>query len=349
MAHAGARTRRDFFVHLSGGLGGLLGLWFAGCQSSAPPPKVTTPSPSHEPLALEPLHGLAIGAGLRWIVLAKPQDLARHPALANGVARLAPPSRRSVFLQLTGIDLDAIQQLVVADYDRSVLFLMDGIKDPLASEEAFRDRLVRDMTRTAYRPDAIWTHGKTAAGDVRAFAAMPPNVVAVEGGDTFRSKVALLLALGRLRRSPRAFDLPDMKTLLDELGDGAVQALAPGPFLGEWENALGGLLRVTSVFGARVRVAEDGAMDLAVRLAGSWGDDPVRASTILLERWFEVARSPVGRLLHLDKPLVEPSVFDRDDMIALDVRLDGARLVDGLHDAVAADLGDVLDLGDATR
>lgn len=349
MAHAGARTRRDFFVHLSGGLGGLLGLWLAGCQSSAPPPKITTPSPSHEPLALEPLHSLAIGAGLSWIVLAKPQDLARHPVLATGVARLAPPVRRRVFLQLTGIDLDAIQQLVIAGYDRSVLFLMDGITDPLVTEETFRDRLVRDMTRTAYRPDAIWTHGKTAAGDVRAFAAMPPNVVAVEGGDTFRSKVALLIALGRLRRSPRALDLPDMKTMFDELGDGTVQVLAPGPFLGEWENALGGLLRVTSVLGARVRVAEDGAMDLAVRLAGSWGDEAASASTFLLERWFEVARSPVGRLLHLHEPLTGPSVVDRTDMISLDVRLDGARLVDGLHDAVAADLEDILDLGDATR
>ncbi len=348
MSHAGARTRRDVCVRIGQGFGALFGLWIAGCQPSAPP-KVTAPPPSRVPLTLEPLHGLAIGAGLRWIVLSTPQAVSRHPALAAGVARLVPPARRRAFLHLTGIDLDAVQHLVVAGYDRSVLFLMDGINNPLSTEETFRDRLVRDMTRTAYQPDAVWTHGKTASGDVRAVAAMAPNVVAVEGGDAFRSKVALLLALGRVRRSPRALDLSDMKSLLDELGDGPMQALAPGPFLGEWENALAGLLRVTSVVGARVRLADDGAMDLAVRLAGPWGDDATSASTILLERWFEVARSPVGRLLHLHELQAEPHVVDRADMIGLDARLDGVRFVDGLYDAVAADLGDILDLGDATR
>jgi len=345
----GAATRRDFGAHLLAWLGSLASVYASACQPAiSSSSKVIEPSSQHEPLQLEPLTDLAIGAGLQWIVVASPQDLARHKVLSQSFARFIPPTRRHIFHRLTGIDLDAMQRLVVAGYERSVLFLMNGMFDPRATEEVFHNRFLQNGSRKVYRPDAVWSHGIVAGNEVRAIAALSPNVIAVEGGQAFRSKIALLLALGRLHRSPRAFDLPDMKRVYGELGDGVGACPGPGPFEGDWQKALGGMLGVTSVIGARVRLLDDGQMNLAIRLAGSWQGDEKRAAAILLDRYGDMTNSSIGKLLHLHEPTLEPSPFERPDLVGVDVQLDGIRCLGGLYDVIAADLGDMLSLGRAT-
>jgi hypothetical protein len=302
------------------------------------------PSPPLDPLRVHPLSNLVVAAGLRWVVFTRPQELLLHPALQASFSRFAPPVRRQVFQKLTGIGLDSIKEAVVAGYDGSTLFVLDGMADALETEARFRDRLIFDVIRKAYRSDAIWTHGRTATGDVRALSALHPHVVAVEGGDRLRSKVALLFALGRLRRSPRALDLPDMKQVLDALGDVPVRALAPGPFEGAWEGAIRGLLSSCSAVGLGILVGPAGQLSLSVRLAGAWGQDAPRAAEVLLSGWQDLASSSLGRLLHLDESTDGPRVGGGPEILSLDVGVDGVKLMDGLYQVVAADVREILDM-----
>ena len=350
MTQLGSGTRRAFCSLLTQWFLCSVGVATAGCHAIAaktPAHKPTAPSQLSQP---EQLRSLATSAGLRWIVLTRPQDFLRHPIHGKRIARFVPRDRLSMFRMVTGIDIEAIEQLVVAGYrqsgDQSVLFLMNGTDDPIATESAFRDRFVRNSTRMAYRPDAIWSHGKNAAGEVRAIAVMPSGVIAVEGGDSFRSKVALFYAMGRLKRTSRAFDLLDMGAVDRELGDGVVRAFAPGPFEGEWKNALGGVLGGASVVGAGIQFGNAETMELSVRLAGAWGSEAPRALAALLSAWMRLAESPLGRVLGCDEPSGKLFERERPDMVGFNVRMDGARLLDGLFGVVAADLADILRLDD---
>ncbi|MCL2825201.1 MAG: hypothetical protein FWD57_14520, partial [Polyangiaceae bacterium] len=268
--------------------------------------------------------------------------LLKHPVHGHGVERIASSHGRRIFSQLTGIDIDAIEHLVVAGYDGSVLFVMDGMVDPFGVEGRFRDVLVRDVRRVAFDGDAVWTYGMTADGDIRALVAMLPDVVVVECGDSFRSKVALNYGLGRLTRTPRAFDLEDMRIVDGALGVGQLRVFFLGPFVGEWENALEGLLRVSSAFGCSVRVGSTEIMDISMRLVGSWGEDSPRAARLLLDSWQKMTRSPLGNLLGCNQPLKGPSLVSESQMIGLDMQLNGSDLLLGLYDAVAADIAEIL-------
>ncbi len=302
------------------------------------------PSPPLEPLRVRPLSNLVVASGLRWIVFTRPQELLRHPALQASFSRFVPPVRRQVFQKLTGIGLESIGEAVIAGYDGSTLFVLDGMPDALETEARFRDRLIFDVIRKTYRSDAIWTHGRTATGDVRALSALAPHVVAVEGGDRLRSKVAMLIALGRLRRSPRALDLPDMKRVLDALGDAPLRALAPGPFEGAWGGAIRGLLSSCSAVGLGILVGPEGQLSLSARLAGAWGQEAPDATQFLLAGWQDLANSSLGRLLHLDESTDGPRVDGGPEILSLDVVVDGVKLMDGLYHVVAADVREILDM-----
>lgn len=326
------------------GLGGLLGTLIVGCGGGRPKP-VTPREPPLEPLRLRPITDLVVGAGIRWLVLIEPRDLLGNSAIRPGLSRFAPEGRLAVFERVTAIDPAALNEAVVAGYDDSTLFVLDGVSDPREAERRFRDRLVRDVIHKVYRPDATWTHGRTATGKVRALSALSPGVVAIEGGGTLRSKVALLFAIGRLHKSPRALSLPDVRGVLDALGPAPLRALAPGPFGDEWADALNGMLAVCTALGFSARVGQRGQLDLALRLAGAWGERSKLAAENLMTGWQELASSTIGRLLRLDETLAPPGIVASDEMVGVDLRLDGVALLDGLYDVVAADVREILDLG----
>jgi hypothetical protein len=335
-----ATTRR----HCCVALGGLLGALLVGCGGERPAPKAPS-EPVLEALRLRPISELVVGAGLRWLVLAEPREVLGNVALEPALSRLVPPVRRAVFEKVTAIELAALDHVVVAGYDESTLFVLDGVTDPLEAEKRFRERLLHDVIRKSYRPDAIWTHGRTATGKLRAMSALSPGVVAIEGGGSLRAKVALLFAIGRLHRSPRALSLPDMNLVLEGLGDAPIRALALGPFAGDWDAALQGMLAVCTVVGGSIRLGDEGQLDVSIRLAGGWGDDAARAAETLRAGWRNLEQSSLGRLLQLDEPIDGPRVEGRGELVGLDVRVDGVKLLDGLYDLVAADIGEILAMG----
>lgn len=336
-------NRRRCLAVLGAAFGAAVGSLWLGCQGRHEAPK--TPSePKREPLRLRPISQLVVAASLSWAIFARPHEMLGNSALAPGFSRLLPPVRRAAFKKLTAIDLDSIKQVIVAGYGKSTLFVLDGVPDALEAERRFRDRLLQDVIRKTYRPDAIWTHGRTATGKLRAISALLPGVVAIEGGDSLRAKVALLFAIGRLHRSTRVLSMPDMKRLSDALGDAPIVALAPGPFGGDWNKALHGMLAACTAVGGSIRPDPEGRLDVSLRLVGVWGKDASRAARNLRAVWRDLERSSLGRLLWVDQPIEGPRVSDDAEVIGLDVRVDGVKLLGGLYDLVAAELNELLDL-----
>ena len=134
-----------------------------------------------------------------------------------------------------------------------------------------------------------------------------------------------------------------MPAALQLLGDAPVRVLAPGPFEGEIAHALGGLIRASTAVAASARFA-GGPAKIAVRvvLTGAWGKDAPAASERLAAAVHVVSESAFGRLLGLHQPLVAPQVRGTEDALVVDVTIDGLLLARGLHDALDAEIGDIM-------
>jgi hypothetical protein len=55
-----------------------------------------------------------------------------------------------------------------------------------------------------------------------------------------------------------------------------------------------------------------------------------------------ISESPFGRLLGLDHPVVAPQVRGTDDALVLDLVVDGLALARGVHDALDAEIGEIM-------
>jgi len=316
------------------------GVALGACASSVAKPPQAPPAP--EPLRLPPLPDLVAAASLMWIVIARPKELTSVPSLAPGIQRLAPDSRRALFERASGIRIDRIDRVVVASYPDSTLFLLEGgVRDPLLVERLFRERWMTDVTRSVRRHDLVIARGKTATGSKRSLAALGSKTVAIESGSWLHAKVAALYAEGKLHRAPRALELPDVPMLVERLGDAPLLAIAPGPFEGDWQRALRGVLGVCTAAAGSVRPDKDGTLRTQLLFAGDWTSKPDKAIEHLLASWQDLSQSSFGRLTGLDTPREPPRTQADARIIGVSVDLDGAKLVDGLYAAVSAEARDI--------
>ena len=93
----------------------------------------------------------------------------------------------------------------------------------------------------------------------------------------------------------------------------------------------------------------DGCAALRVRvvLEGRWGPDGPAARERLAASFRALAADPLGRLTGLDHPLEGPLFVADETAVELDVTLDLASLVGGIHDATGASLREILGLSAA--
>jgi hypothetical protein len=129
------------------------------------------------------------------------------------------------------------------------------------------------------------------------------------------------------------------------LGDAPVRVFAPGPFEGEMAAGLGGLLRAATAVGGSIKWGGPGSgSNLAVRvvLTGAWGEDASAASERLGAAVHVLSESPVGHLFGLHRPVRAPFVHVEPDALVLDAMIDGDALARGLHDAVDAEVADIM-------
>jgi hypothetical protein len=318
-----------------------------GCSSTPGPKTAKAPLP---PLATDKLAGLATGAGLEWIVLTRPREIAAVPFLIPEIGVFASEQSLDAFAKDTGIDLREIPEAVVARYDETLggadLQLVRHHGDPGAVEQGFDKRLTQQPLRTEDRPDVVRVSGVIGTKP-HAFARLGQDVVAFQEDGSIEKgplRVAALYAEGKLKKTPRALDTEPLRSLAARFGDAPLIALAKGPFVDEWKRAAKGLLEAATAVGGAVRPTARDHIGIAVAITGDFHGTGAKASDVLMDALADLASTEMGHLLGLDRPIEDPIPTHTDEAVALSIELDPHRFAAGLHALVSEDVDAIMKL-----
>lgn len=296
-----------------------------------------------------------MASDLRWIGIVDLSEK-RGESIRDSIRKWLPPSRLHAFRSQTGLDPLAVTKLVVARFERSTLYLIETHDNAQQVQNQFKNSYIVDATTTAYQPDASCISGRTDYGVMQAVCALGANTVVIEHGGHRQAQIAALAALGRLKRTPRVFDLGDMRFAASMLPERGVRWFALAPFEQPWDKALHGLAAASSVVAIGAYACEDScqaivsertkkpanALLLRTRLVGSWGADAPRASQLLQASWQDLEQSHLGRVLGLNEPLQATHIHVQDSAIGLDVTVDLDQILQGLYHLLAAESAEIL-------
>lgn len=333
-------TRRAL---LGGALAAALGLLDAGCGGAEVPPPRAAPPPL-PPLATADLAGLLPLAGLRWLILARPREIASIPWLIPEIALVLPEANLDRFAAATGVDLRQLPEAAIAGHGDATVWLARHTGDPTTIERLFRGRLTGKVRRAVDRPDLIRLSGDIGRSP-RALALLGRDVVAFQdGGSPTRgpARVAALYALGKLTRSPTALSEEPLRSLAARLGPAPLTAFALGPFEGELARGARGLLAGATAIGAAARPSAREKILAAIAVAGDFSTSGPAASEELLAAWDELAQSALGRLLGLDEPVAPALPTHAADAVAIAVELDPGKLGRGIRAATGAEIEEIM-------
>ncbi len=311
-----------------------------GSRPAAPP------GPPPVPLHLAPACDLAPAAGLSWLVEAKPRAIAEIPDLIPAIALVLPEERLGTFAKAHGgVDLRQIKDLCVARYDDTSLEIANVPLDPEQVMSAFETSATGTVTRTnlAPNPRVIRLAAEFADGP-RRLVVFGREAVVRERGKPGPLRAAEAFAFGKLKKAAPALAGAALARARAVLGEEAqVRAFAAGPFEGELKSGLGGLLGAATAVGVSARWNHKGS-NIAIRvvLTGAWKDDAPAAAERLGAAAHVLAESSIGHLFGLHRPIQEPSVHVEPDALVLDAVVDGDALARGVHDAVDAEVGDIM-------
>lgn len=315
----------------------------SACGPSTPQ---AAPAPPAAPLFLTPACGLAPSAGLTWLVDVKPRAIAEVPDLIPAIALVFPEERLSAFAASHGgVDLRQLHELCVARYKDARLSIARVPLDPERIAEAFEARATKTVTRTFLdaNPRVVRLTSEVNAEPERVVI-FGRESVALEQGAPGPLRAAEAFAFGKLKKAAPALKGAALRHVSEVLGEAPpVRVFVPGPFEGELASGLGGLLRAATALGASARWAGSGS-SLAVRLvlAGAWGPDASAAAERLGAAAHVFAESALGHLFGLHRPVTAPVVHVEPDALVLDAVIDGAELARGVHDAVDAEIADIM-------
>jgi hypothetical protein len=277
-----------------GALALLGGLAAAACAAPrTAPPRAAPPRPS---LALDPLTDLVTGAGLEWLVDARPAELLGDATFAEALATVIPPTRLDAFAAAAGgVDPRRAQELVVCGYREASLALARLDVDPDAVERAFAAG--GEIEGRADEGGVRRTWG-TLGGERAQVAVFGRGAVGLERGGLGPLRPAVYFAQGKLHRAGPALRSAPLASVVELAGPAPLRAFAPGPFEGPWSRALGGLLGAATAVGGVLR-ASGAEWTLRVFVTGAWSDDAPAAAERLAASIHLLAEDPLGRLLGL--------------------------------------------------
>lgn len=311
------------------------------CGPKAPPPR---PAPPPVALHLEPICDVVPG-GASWVAAVTPRAIAEVPDLIPAVGLVFGEERLRQFASAHGgVDLRQIKELCVARYRDALLSAARVPLDPERVAAAFAGRSVRATVKTTLAPNPhVFRMTGDTDGEPAQLLVLGHDAVVEEEGKPGPLRAVEAFAFGKLKRSQPILKSAALERTVALLEDAPVRVLAPGPFDGEAANGLGGLLRATTAVGGSARWSGKGA-GIAIRLvlSGAWGGDAPAAAERLAAAVHVLAESVAGRLFGLQHPLDGPRVRGDDDALVLDAIIDGNALARGVHDAVDADVAEMM-------
>ena len=314
---------------LQGCAGGLL---LGGC-GAPPPPR---PPPREVPrLHLDPLSDLVPAGGLDTLVQVRWGQVLR--ALDTQLQPLLSPAGLDALGEYLGFELRLIEELVVATFGPTTLYLLRAPHDPEKVERLFRGRLSGEQKRSNDGPGVARVTGRIGVTP-RGLATLLPDVLAYEVGPTGPLRAVVAFAQEKLKKARPALVAEPLAEVAERLGDAPIRAFFPTP-AASWQGAHGLLPRAS---GGAFALSLQGT-DLALRavLLGEWGDPPEEALRRLELTRKDLTGSALGHLLGLEEPVEAYRQEGDARLLSLSAVLSTERLVRGLRDITRASLDEL--------
>jgi hypothetical protein len=324
---------------------------FGACSPSKPAPSPIRAAPA---LHVTPVSDLVPAAGLTFLVLAKPREIAARADLIPALHELVPEGRFSTFAERNALDLRALDEIAIARYAESTLYVATGRMDATRIEGAFAQHLVLASGRAIDRSGddlgrivRVW--GESAAGREQ-LVLLGQAAVALEQGKVAASRAVGPFAEGRLKKASPALRAGVLAQASAILGEAPLRLFMPGPFDAE-PKALGGLLAASTAVGVAVRFPPAPAgqtttpAQVTLALLGGWKDDANAAAERLLAVIETIAESPLARLCGVNRPLVPAKARAGEGAILIDVTVDVLAVTRGLHAAMDAQIDEIMRYG----
>jgi hypothetical protein len=310
------------------------------CAAPPEPPKPPV-SVAHAPLHRGPLTDFISSAGLRWLLLLKPQKVVAQPELERAIAQIIPPRRFDAFAEASGVDLRKLPEAGIAGFPYSTLYFAE-LPSGVASlaRARFGERLLEGAVTKQPHPGLTRITG-VIGQTPETLVTIDDRLLAVSVGDPVPAKIAEAYARGRLVNSPPALRGAALSALPELDSSNVAVLLAPGPFADEWQRAAGGLLQSTVAIAITAKPTGGGKVATTAYLAGAWQDSAGEAASRLGAAWSTFARSSAGRLFELNEVA---EISASPDMLQLRVELDLDAVVRGLRASVFGDLSQILNL-----
>ena len=309
-----------------------------GSEIQAPRAALAPPVESSD-LLERPLEQYVPAAGLRWLLVGRPREIAQTRWLRESLSRLFPEDRLDAFAHATGLDLRESREGLIAGFDFGTLYLATTTGSNERVEELFRNRLPAGPIEHHPHPDLLVLGGMLGETPA-ALVSQRGHLVGVSFGDPTLARIVEAYAQARLK-SVTALHGAALASLPDAMHDAPVRFYAPGPFDDEWRGAIHGILGVATAVGVTARPLPPDQIRIRVEVAGDWSEDGPRAREAAQQSYAELVTSSLGRLLALDGT---PIVTVAPDRISLSVDLLLGPLVNGLYAAVSADVWELLEL-----
>lgn len=308
-----------------------------GCGGTTPAPVASKPAAPAAPLHRGPLTDYVAAAGLRWMLVGKPRDIAQHPAFAEAIELLLPEPRLKAFSSGSGVDLETVGAALVAGFDLGTLYLLQATPPAAARASLkFQERLLQGSLK---RPHPELERASGLVGSTPQALVRFDPIVAISVGDPTLTRVVEAFARRKLRRSPVALRGAALSTLAPPPQQALATFYVPGPFTGEWAQGARGLLADAVALSIAMTPSSRGHARFTVQLAG---DVRREGADEMVKAFHELVQTPTGRLLGLDQPTSPTAVHEPDGRLVLDVELEVAPIARGLRAAVIADVWEIM-------
>lgn len=308
------------------------------CAQHPPPPGRLPARPQQTRLPFLGTPGEYVAAaGLRWLIVGQPRRVAHQRGVAEALAPVLPMAGVRAFAESSGVDLKELTQGAIAGYDFATLYVA-RVDDTRTVRARFLERLLHGPKVSRPYPKLYRASG--IIGETpQTYVEVEGHLVAFAVGDPMPALAVEGYARGKLKRSPAAMEGAALRSLRDWATDAPVRAFALGPFETTPARSVHGLLRFASAVGLAVWLSERTVRAL-VSLSGSYPEGSLRS----LERSFEdLVKSRLGALLGLDSA-TSPTYRKLPGRLELEVHLQLAPLVAGLHALVSANAGAIFRL-----
>ncbi|MBI3206822.1 MAG: hypothetical protein HYZ29_35125 [Myxococcales bacterium] len=319
-----------------------------GCGGTATPRPAKPATAEAPPLHDGPLTDYVPSAGLRWLVVGRPKEVASDAELAKAIELILPKSRRGAFSKSSGVELDTLDAGLIAGFDHATLYVADARASSTLAEERFAARLIAG-TRVAKPHPRIHRLSGVVGQTPETLVRIDERLIAVSVGSALPARIVELYARQKLTKSPPALKGSALSSLpIRELESAPMRFYAPGPFTGDWTRGAGGLFATATAVGVAVRPVAGGKLSAVIVIAGGFASDGPDAATRFGKAWEDLTQSGLGKLLGLDRA-PPPSIVATPDSIRLAVEVDAMPLAQGLRAAVMAEVWEILDLSPPTE